>query len=173
MQSALKIQQKYLPADDRLIAETHYQLGLAYGLSKDFKLSIEHYQLAISTIEAKIASLTKLVDEQEINADNKENHETDELKKYKDEIKELQDLIPEMRNKIEDTQVEATDMEKMKEVAKEMLGLSGTTKGFGSPTKKADFGAASAGADVDENGEKKASDIAHLVRKKVRNRWSV
>ncbi|XP_059173547.1 histone-binding protein N1/N2-like [Physella acuta] len=166
LQSALKIQQKLLPADDRLIAETHYQLGLAYGLGKEFQLSIEQYKLAISVIEAKIASLTKLIEGKDADTENKENCETDELKKHKDEIKELQDLIPEMKTKIEDTQQEASDMEKMKEMAKEVLGLSGTTKGFGSPVKKADPGAASGSTDVDENGEKKPSDIAHLVRKK-------
>ncbi|RUS84249.1 hypothetical protein EGW08_008001 [Elysia chlorotica] len=266
LESALKIQQKYLAPEDRVIAETHYQLGLAYGLGKEFELSIQHYQKAISVIEAKIASLNKLVeenekgsedkekttddkensaddkekttddkekttDDKEKTTDNKENSADDkekttddkekttddkekttdnkekttddkekttedkentsddkentaddkekttdekekttddkdkseQLKKYKDEIKELKDLIPEMISKIEDTKTEAKDMEKVKEMAKEMLGLSGTTKGFGSPTKKAE---ASKSENVDENGEKKASDISSLVRKK-------
>lgn len=33
-----------------------------------------------------------------------------------------------MKQQIEDTQQEASDMDKMKEMAKEVLGLSGTTK---------------------------------------------
>ncbi|KAK3794632.1 hypothetical protein RRG08_003778 [Elysia crispata] len=162
LESALKIQQKYLVPEDRVIAETHYQLGLAYGLGKEFELSIQHYQQAISVIEAKIASLNKLVEDNEKGTEDKENCEKENVQKYKDEIKELQELIPEMNSKIEDTKMEAKDMEKVKEMAKEMLGLSGTTKGFGSPTKKAEIGS----ENVDENGQKKASDISSLVRKK-------
>ncbi|KAH9523662.1 hypothetical protein Btru_040622 [Bulinus truncatus] len=162
--SALKIQQKLLEPEDRLIAETHYQLGLAYGLGKEFKLSIEQYQLAISVIESKIASLKKLTTEQDVDTENKENLETNqELKKYLDEIKELQDLIPEMRNKIEDTQIEENDLQKLKAIVMEDICQSGTTKGFGSPSKKSDV---IISGEVDENGEKKTSDIAHLVRKK-------
>merc|ERR1712178_320045 len=75
-----------------------------------------------------------------------------------------------MRNKIEDTKVEQTDMDKMKEMAKQMLGLSGTTKGFGSPKKSTTtvtngFGSGSS-SNVDENGEEKAKPIQNLVRKK-------
>uniref|UniRef100_A0A2C9KHU1 Tetratricopeptide SHNi-TPR domain-containing protein n=1 Tax=Biomphalaria glabrata TaxID=6526 RepID=A0A2C9KHU1_BIOGL len=163
--SALKIQQKYLAPDDRLIAETHYQLGLAYGLGKEFKLSIEQYQLAISVIEAKIASLKKVLEDEQIDAENKENLETNpELKKFADEIKELQDLIPEMKNKTEDARIEENDLQKMKAIVKENLFPSGTTKEFGSPSKKS--GGSVTSGDVDENGERKASDIAHLVRKK-------
>ena len=54
LQSALSIQKKFLKDDDRSIAETHYQLGLAYGLGKEFEKAIEAYQSAISVIEAKI-----------------------------------------------------------------------------------------------------------------------
>jgi len=74
-----------------------------------------------------------------------------------------------MKNKIEDTKIEQKDLDKMKEVAKEMLGLSGTTKGFGSPKKSSTsngFGSASGSSNVDENGEAKAKPISHLVRKK-------
>merc|ERR1719309_309885 len=166
LESALAIQKKYLKADDRIFAETHYQLGLAYGLGKEFEKAIQQYQHAIGVIEAKIVSLNKLIEEKEVDSENKENKETDDLIKFKEEIKDLQDLIPEMRNKIEDTRVEQRDLVRMKEVAKEMLGLSGTTKGFGSPTKKTDASGASGSTDVDENGEKKATDISCLVRKK-------
>merc|ERR1711963_1270588 len=120
LQSALSIQKKFLKDDDRSIAETHYQLGLAYGLGKEFEKAIEAYQSAISVIEAKIVSLNKFIEEKEGDATNKENSETDDLMKYKNEVKELQELLPEMKNKIEDTQGEQKDLAKMKEVAKEM-----------------------------------------------------
>jgi len=87
--------------------------------------------------------------------------------KYKKEIKDLKELIPEMRNKVEDTRVEQRDMDKIKEAAKELLGLAGgATKGFGSPTKKTPATSNGTKASVDENGETKAASISHLVRKK-------
>lgn len=160
--SALAIQKKYLKEDDRTIAETHFQLGLAYGLGKEFEKAIEQYQNAITVIEAKIVSLNKFIEEKEGgDSANKENSETDDLMKYKKEVKELQELIPEMKNKVEDMKVEQKDVDKMKEAAKEMLGMSGTTKGFGSPTKK---GASNGSSSVDENGEAKALPIG--IRKK-------
>ncbi|CAG5127646.1 unnamed protein product [Candidula unifasciata] len=166
LENALKIQQKLLPADDRLIAETHYQLGLAYGLGKEFELAIKHYTEAIGVIEAKIVSLSKLVEEAAADDDDKEKLESDQVKKYQDEIKELQELLPEMKNKIEDSREEAKDMEKMKNMAKELLGFSGSSTKFGSPTKKSEPPASDKSAEVDENGQRKATDIAHLVRKK-------
>jgi len=167
MESALEIQKKYLSEDDRIIAETHYQLGLAYGLGKEFEKAIKQYQSAIGVIEAKIVSLNKLIEEKEVDADNKENKESDELMKYKKEIKDLKELLPEMRNKVEDTRVEQRDMDKVKEAAKELLGLSGgASKGFGSPTKKIPASSNGTKASVDENGEAKAASISHLVRKK-------
>uniref|UniRef100_A0A0B7ABE9 Tetratricopeptide SHNi-TPR domain-containing protein n=1 Tax=Arion vulgaris TaxID=1028688 RepID=A0A0B7ABE9_9EUPU len=166
IECALKIQQKLLPADDRLIAETHYQLGLAYGLGKDFALAIQHYTKAIGVVEAKIVSLKKLLELAAVDEDNKENQESDHAKKYKDEIKELQELIPEMRNKIDDAREESKDMDKMKQMAIEALGFSGPSKNFASPTKRTESNAGDKNTDVDENGEKKATDIAHLIRKK-------
>ncbi|XP_012942724.1 nuclear autoantigenic sperm protein isoform X2 [Aplysia californica] len=168
LEAALVIQKKYLAEDNRSLAETHYQLGLAYSLTKEFEKAIQAYQSAISVIEAKIVSLNKLIEEKEEGADNKENCETDALMKYKEEIKELQEIIPEMRNKIEDTKVEERDLQKMREMACEMLGLSSASKGFGSPSKRVNLNGAgsSESADVDENGEKKPKDIAHLVRRK-------
>jgi len=82
LESALAIQKKHLQNDDRIIAETHYQLGLAYGLGKEFEKAIYQYQQAIVVIEAKIVSLSKLIEEKEADSNNKENKETDDgLKK--------------------------------------------------------------------------------------------
>jgi len=162
LESALEIQKKHLASDNRILAETYYQLGLACSLGRDFEKAVTQMEAAITVLEARIASLKKLIEEQEVNAENKENSETDELKNYKDEIKEIQEVIPEMRNKIEDFRVEQKDADKLKEAAKEMLGLGSTSKGFGSPTKKT----GETNGTTAENGEKKASDISSLVRKK-------
>ncbi|BFZ16934.1 hypothetical protein BsWGS_19973 [Bradybaena similaris] len=55
---ALQIQQKHLPANNRLLAETHYQLGLAYGLNYQYEQSIQQYTTAIGILESKIGMAT-------------------------------------------------------------------------------------------------------------------
>lgn len=50
----MQIQQKHLPANNRLLAETHYQLGLAYGLNGQYEQSIQQYTTAIGILESKI-----------------------------------------------------------------------------------------------------------------------
>lgn len=48
MNSCLTLQRKCLEEDSRLIAETHYQLGNAYLLNKDYKLAVEQFRNAKS-----------------------------------------------------------------------------------------------------------------------------
>ena len=50
----LTIQQECLEAEDRLLAETHYQLGLAYTFDTQYDLAIENFKSAAGVIEAKI-----------------------------------------------------------------------------------------------------------------------
>ncbi|CAG5133509.1 unnamed protein product, partial [Candidula unifasciata] len=123
LEAALKIQQKHLPANDRLIAETHYQLGLAYGFGGEYEQSIQQYTTAISILQSKIESLSQLVKEKEVNGEDKENAEVGELKKYQDEIRELQDLIPEINNKVEDMRLEAREVQQVKQMAQEAMGF--------------------------------------------------
>ncbi|XP_050402381.1 histone-binding protein N1/N2 isoform X2 [Patella vulgata] len=52
----LQIQEKHLSPEDRLIAESHYQLGLAYGFNQQYDESIDHYRAAIKVIENKIVT---------------------------------------------------------------------------------------------------------------------
>lgn len=46
MSACLALQQQCLEADSRYIAETHYQLGNAYLLNKDYKLAVVQFKLA-------------------------------------------------------------------------------------------------------------------------------
>merc|ERR1739838_921118 len=57
--SCLKIQEKHMEADDRCLAETHYQLGVAYSFSDDFDKSIASFSKALKIIEARITNLKK------------------------------------------------------------------------------------------------------------------
>ena len=56
----LKIQKEYLDADSRLIAETHYQIGLACVFSQRYDESIESFKAAVDVIQGKISKFTFL-----------------------------------------------------------------------------------------------------------------
>merc|ERR1712098_990608 len=70
LEAALKIQKQHLEPHDRVLAETHYQLGLAYSLAQEFEKAIQAYQDAISVIEAKIVSLNKMIEESDKEKDS-------------------------------------------------------------------------------------------------------
>merc|ERR1739838_627894 len=59
-QSCLKIQEKHMEADDRCLAETHYQLGVAYSFSDDFDKSLGSFSKALKIIEDRITNLKKV-----------------------------------------------------------------------------------------------------------------
>ena len=46
--------------DDRCLAETHYQLGVAYSLSLQYEESIESFKKAQTVMEARIKNLEKV-----------------------------------------------------------------------------------------------------------------
>jgi len=57
----LSIQQSLLSADDRRLAETRYQLGLACTFDKRYDAAVIHYHAAVSVIEAKMKQLSQVV----------------------------------------------------------------------------------------------------------------
>jgi len=56
----LTIQQSLLSTDDRRMAETRYQLGLACTFDKRYDAAVAHYRAAISVIEAKMKQLSQV-----------------------------------------------------------------------------------------------------------------
>merc|ERR1739838_1138899 len=46
-----------MEADDRCLAETHYQLGVAYSFSDDFDKSIASFSKALKIIEDRVTNL--------------------------------------------------------------------------------------------------------------------
>merc|ERR1712181_10227 len=73
--------QKNLPKDSRIIAETHYQLGVAQGFNAQYDEAVESLNSAIKIIKEKHTS------------------PSDDQK----EIAELEALVPEIEEKIADT----------------------------------------------------------------------
>ncbi|KAK3090798.1 hypothetical protein FSP39_014727 [Pinctada imbricata] len=102
----LKIQESVLEAEDRLLAETHYQLGLAYGFDKKYDESITHYKKAIQGIEDKVEPAAK----------------DDPVKTAQQEIKELQEILPDIKSKVEDMEEEKKNIDELKNIAKEAMG---------------------------------------------------
>jgi len=113
IQECLK-KEEPMPKDARIIAETHYQLGVAQGFNAQHDEAVESLKSAITIIQERIKNMEKL--------------ETDEAKK---EVTELKALVPEIEEKINDTK----DMKKEAEAKKEGAASSGDA--FGS-SKAAD-----------------------------------
>jgi len=109
IQECLK-KEETMPKDARIIAETHYQLGVAQGFHAQHDEAVESLKSAINIIQERIKNMEKV--------------ETEEAKK---EVTELKALIPEIEEKIKDTQ----DMKKEAETKKEE-GAASSGDAFGS-----------------------------------------
>ena len=55
------LQEKYLPSDDRRLAETHYQLGVAFSFSDEFDKSIDSFGSAAKVIDVRLKNLKNKV----------------------------------------------------------------------------------------------------------------
>ncbi|XP_050833261.1 nuclear autoantigenic sperm protein isoform X2 [Serinus canaria] len=151
-QACLALQQKYLEAHDRLLAESHYQLALAYHYNSDFDEAVLQFGKSMEVIDKRLAILTERIKKSDTGSPEDEK-----------EIEELKGLLPEIKEKIEDSK----ESQKSAKVAE--LGLKatlvGTTSGF---AQSEDSGSVSTipvrkGAD---GASQCVTDISHLVRKK-------
>ncbi|XP_054142041.1 nuclear autoantigenic sperm protein [Melozone crissalis] len=151
-QACLALQQKYLEAHDRLLAESHYQLALAYHYNSDFDEAVLQFGKSMEVIDKRLAILTERIKKADSGSPEDEK-----------EIEELKGLLPEIKEKIEDSK----ESQKSAKVAE--LGLKatlvGTTSGF---AQSEDSGSVSTipvrkGADA---ASQCVTDISHLVRKK-------
>merc|ERR1712223_343696 len=93
----LRRRQDLLPEDNRSVAETHYQLGVALGFNAQFDEAVNALSDAIGVLEKRISFL-------------KEGKASAEPTKAKDafytadkEVKEIEGIIPEIKEKIADT----------------------------------------------------------------------
>merc|ERR1739838_281205 len=111
-QSCLKIQEKHMEADDRCLAETHYQLGVAYSFSDDFDKSLGSFAKALKIIEDRITNLNKGTSPSKGSKQSPSKDAKDVEAVF--EMKELNNLIPEIKEKIQ-------DMEEIKKDAKDKI----------------------------------------------------
>ncbi|KAM6305360.1 nuclear autoantigenic sperm protein [Aegotheles albertisi] len=151
-QACLALQQKYLEAHDRLLAESHYQLALAYHYNSQFDEAVVQFGKSVEVIDKRMAMLTERIKKSESGSPEDEK-----------EIEELKGLLPEIKEKIEDSK-ESQKSARVAELALKAT-LVGTTSGFAQsegsgsvstiPVRKAADGASQC-----------VTDISHLVRKK-------
>jgi len=106
--------QNCLPKDSRIIAETHYQLGVAQGFNSQFEEAEESLNCAIKIIKERIKNIKEVV------KSPKKSPSKDEKK----EIAELEALVPEIEEKIADTK----DMKKeAKAKITEVIGIGSSS----------------------------------------------
>ncbi|XP_034469363.1 histone-binding protein N1/N2-like isoform X1 [Hippoglossus hippoglossus] len=166
-QECLKLQVKHLDSDSRLLAETHYQLGLTYSLNLQYRLAVDQLNSSISVIKSRLDKLQQLLDKAE---------GPEALPSERKEMEELKALLPEIKEKVED----ATEGLKMTSAAsesvKDALGGGSTSSAF--PESALQNGDAPSSSKVNGTSTKRVSstnghsssaavsDISHLVRKK-------
>ncbi|XP_060940950.1 histone-binding protein N1/N2-like [Limanda limanda] len=166
-QECLKLQVKHLDSDSRLLAETHYQLGLTYSLNLQYHLAVDQLNCSISVIKSRLDKLQQLLDKAE---------GPEALPGERKEMEELKALLPEIKEKVED----ATEGLKMTSAAlgsvKDALGGGSTSSAF--PESALQNGDAASSSKVNGTSPKRVSstnghsssaavsDISHLVRKK-------
>jgi tetratricopeptide (TPR) repeat protein len=85
-QESLSLRKEALPAEDRLIAESYYHIGITFSFLNEIERANDCFRSAIHVIESKIAALKS--------SPSEENER---------EIAELESLLPEMAAKIEDS----------------------------------------------------------------------
>ncbi|KAF9414883.1 hypothetical protein HW555_007352, partial [Spodoptera exigua] len=101
MQSCLDLQKELYRSDDRRIAETHYQIGLANSLASNFEDAITHFKNAANILETRIKTLENPAAVTE-DATVKKFSTADPFYSVDGEIKELKELLPEIQEKIQD-----------------------------------------------------------------------
>lgn len=101
LEECLNIRKAILPPEDRLIALTYYNLGLAHSFKSDIASANDSFQNAIDVIEKRIEMLNKDLDKA------KQEQDTVVVSAYQKEISELKELLPDMTMRLDDTKEDA------------------------------------------------------------------
>ncbi|XP_063534184.1 histone-binding protein N1/N2 isoform X2 [Cydia strobilella] len=153
MQSCLEIQKELYNSDDRRIAETHYQIGLANSLASNFEDAITHFKNAANILETRIKTLENPATVKD-DATVKKHSTADPFYSVEGEIKELKELLPEIQEKIQDMMDYKTETKKrLTETLFSSNGESSHLNGAGSSSSEA-------------KPKPAASDISHLIKRK-------
>jgi len=102
--------------DERMLAESFYQLGLCQQFNNLFNDAKETYQKSINIMQLRIEKLKGKI---ELIKDDKEQEA--EHNTMSEEIKELEALLPEMMNKLEEVQEQGEKSLSLIKEAKEMM----------------------------------------------------
>ncbi|CAH0723229.1 unnamed protein product, partial [Brenthis ino] len=152
MVSCLDIQKELYKSDDRRIAETHYQIGLANSLASNFEDAITHFKNAANILESRIKTLENPISVAE-DPTVKKYTTADPYYTVEGELKELKELLPEIQEKIQDMMDYKTEM--IKRVRETLCPSNGEGSQATSSTTKTE--------------SKPAADISHLIRRKRKN----
>ncbi|XP_052573834.1 nuclear autoantigenic sperm protein isoform X2 [Peromyscus californicus insignis] len=154
-QACLSLQEQYLEAHDRLLAETHYQLGLAYGYNSQYDEAVAQFGKSIEVIEKRMAVLNEQMKEAE-----------GSFTEYEKEIEELKELLPEIREKIEDAK-ESQQSGNVAELALKATLVESSSSGFTPGGAGASVSLIASRKPTDgASSSNCVTDISHLVRKK-------
>ncbi|KAI9564754.1 hypothetical protein GHT06_008495 [Daphnia sinensis] len=158
LQKCLDIQKASFPADSRSLAETYYQLGVAYTFTTEFKEAVNSFEAAASVIQLRIENLKNPAEKKPSMEEPKNLFHTIE-----GEIEELETLLPDIREKIVDTiDLEKEALRKLAENGSSEPGTS-TNSAAGNGSMETEMAAPSGES---PNAGKPATDITHLIRKK-------
>ncbi len=157
-------QKEQLETDSRLLAETYYNLALAYSFDQKFDKAIESFEQSTVVIKNRMATLKKKADDQT------EKPSEEDLLHDQKELKELELLVPEIKAKIEDAKSEKNTAETAAGQAK----TSASTKfdlGASSSSSSSGFAPSSSTAQakpiaVRKAADAKPDDVSHLVHRK-------
>ncbi|XP_012371818.1 nuclear autoantigenic sperm protein-like [Octodon degus] len=153
-QACLTLQEQYLEAHDGLLAETHYQLGLAYGYNSQYDEAVAQFSKSIEVIEKRMAVLKEQMKEAEGSPTE-----------YEKEIEELKELLPEIREKIEDGK-ESQHSGNVAELALKATLVESSTSGFTSSGGGSSVSMIASRRTDGASSSNCVIDISHLVRKK-------
>lgn len=151
----LRRRQDLLPEDNRSVAETHYQLGVALGFNTQFDEAVNALNDAILVLEKRVTNLKEKKESRDPSTKDDAANDDTRVK----EIAELEGLIPEIREKIADTK----DMqnETLKKIGDRRLIEDAFS---GSSASKDQNG--SANEDKTKNGDSSTSEISSISVKK-------
>ncbi|XP_043376342.1 nuclear autoantigenic sperm protein isoform X6 [Dermochelys coriacea] len=152
-QACLALQQKYLEAHDRLLAESHYQLALAYHYNSQFDEAILQFSKSVEVIDKRMVMLTERIKKAEGGSTEDEK-----------EIEELNGLLPEIKEKIEDSK-ESQKSARVAELALKATLVGGATSSFTQSEESCSISTIPVRKPAD-GASQCVTDISHLVRKK-------
>lgn len=144
LDECLTIRKAILSPEDRLIALTYYNLGLAHSFKSEIQNANENFQNAINVIEKRIESLNKDLEKARLGQD------TVAASTCEREINELKEILPDITMRMDDSKEdESTSSEVLKRTRDEIQQEDEEVK------------------KVCLDNTKSVDDISHLVKRKA------